>query len=60
MLSAAFRGAMILVINADGKYWDGWHWSEQGKEFLSIATAIRSLHEEGEDYDDVQFLEKAS
>jgi hypothetical protein len=24
-------------------------WATQGKEFLSVASAIRSLHEEGED-----------
>ena len=48
---------MVLVVRADGKVWDGWNWSEQGKEFFSIATAMRSLHEEGEDCEEVKFLE---
>lgn len=44
---------MVLVVNTQGKYWDGLGWSEQGKEFLSAASAIRSLHEEGEDAEEV-------
>jgi len=40
---------MVLVVNAEGKYWDGFDWSEQGKVFLSVPAAIRSLHEQGED-----------
>jgi hypothetical protein len=50
---------MILVIRADGKYWDGWSWSQQGKPFLTVAAATRSLCEEGEDPDEVKFVEKS-
>ena len=43
---------MFLVVNnASNKFWDGWGWSEQGKEFLTIASATRSLYEEGEGLD---------
>jgi hypothetical protein len=42
---------MLIVVNAQGRFWDGTTWAAQGKEFLSIAAAIRSLHEEGEDLD---------
>ncbi len=52
-------GAMILVVNASGQYWDGWSWSQQGKVFLSVAAATRSLCEEGEDAEQVEFLEGA-
>ena len=48
---------MFLVINAEGKYWDGLGWNQQGKEFFSVASATRSLHEEGEDPDEVKFVE---
>jgi len=48
---------MFLVVNAEGKYWDGFGWSQQGKEFFSVASATRSLHEEGEDLDDAHILE---
>jgi hypothetical protein len=47
---------MFLVINAEGKYWDGWNWSEQGREFLSLASATRSLYEEGEDLVNAKIL----
>jgi hypothetical protein len=51
---------MFLVINASGKFWDGSSWSEQGKVFCTMARAVRSLHENGEDWDDelVQLTEK--
>ena len=42
---------MFLVIRTDGKFWDGHGWNQQGREFLSLASATRSLHEEGEDVD---------
>ena len=58
ILSAVFHGAMILVIDASGKYWDGFGWSQQGKTFLTVAAATRSLCEEGEDTEQVQFVEK--
>lgn len=48
---------MFLVINAEGKYWDGFAWAQKGKEFFSIASATRSLHEEGEDTEKVTLLE---
>jgi hypothetical protein len=57
-VNAVFHGAMILVINASGKYWDGFAWSQQGKTFLTVAAATRSLCEEGEDYEEVNFVEK--
>jgi hypothetical protein len=47
---------MFLVVNPKGRYWDGFGWSEQGKEFFTIAAAIRSLHEEGEDDDKVMII----
>ena len=48
---------MFLVVNnASNKFWDGWGWSEQGKEFLTIAAATRSLHEEGEDVNEVVII----
>ena len=40
---------MFLVIDAKGKYWDGFGWAEQGKEFCTPARATRSLYEQGED-----------
>jgi len=48
---------MFLVVRADGKFWDGWNWAEQGKVFFSPAAATRSLCEEGEDVDLVKFVE---
>jgi hypothetical protein len=48
---------MYLVVNSKGKCWDGYSWAEQGKEFLSISAAIRSLHEEGEDDSAVKIVE---
>lgn len=48
---------MFLVVNAYGNYWDGFGWSEQGKEFFSLAAAQRSLHEEGEDIELASILE---
>jgi hypothetical protein len=50
---------MILVIRADGRYWDGFSWSQQGKAFFSVASATRSLYEEGEDAEGVNFVEKS-
>ena len=47
---------MFLVVNANGKYWNGFGWGEQGKPFLSEASAARSLHEEGEDLEEVKIL----
>jgi hypothetical protein len=49
---------MILVVRADGKYWDGWSWAEQGRTFLTVAAATRSLYEEGEDLEQVNYVER--
>ena len=48
---------MFLVVNAKGQYWNGLGWSQQGKPFLSIGAATRSLYEEGEGLDDAIILE---
>jgi hypothetical protein len=40
---------MFLVLNSSNQFWTGMGWAAQGKEFLSFASAIRSLQEEGED-----------
>jgi hypothetical protein len=48
---------MFLVFRADGKYWTGFGWAEQGKAFFSVASATRSLHEEGEGLENAQILE---
>jgi hypothetical protein len=50
---------MFLVVNAEGKYWDGIAWTQKGREFFSLAAATRSLHEEGEDVDSVIVLPTA-
>lgn len=56
-MRAVLTRTMFLVIRADGKYWDGFGWNQKGKEFFSVASATRSLHENGEDLDDAQILE---
>jgi len=48
---------MFLVVSSNGKYWDGFAWSQQGKPFLTAAAATRSLHEEGEGLEETNFLE---
>lgn len=40
---------MFLVVRVDGRVWDGYGWSTQGKKFCTIGRAKRSLHESGED-----------
>ena len=47
---------MVLAVDATGKYWNGLGWSQAGKEFLSVASALRSLQEEGEDLDRITLL----
>jgi hypothetical protein len=51
---------MFLVVNASGKFWDGLSWSAQGRIFCTMAQAVRSLHENGEDWDEelIQLAEK--
>jgi len=48
---------MFLVVNAQGQYWNGFGWSQQGKPFLTTAAATRSLYEEGEDTEYTKILE---
>jgi hypothetical protein len=48
---------MFLVINAKGQYWDGVGWNQQGKPFLTVSAATRSLHEEGEGLDEAKIME---
>ena len=45
------------MVRADGKYWTGFGWSEQGRVFFSVASATRSLYEEGEGLENAQILE---
>lgn len=48
---------MVLVVRADGYYWDGLGWNVRGKLFLSVAAATRSLHEAGEDCAKVEIIQ---
>jgi hypothetical protein len=57
MVRAVKAGAMFLVINPRGQFWDGFGWSQQGKPFLSVSAATRSLYEEGEDLEDNVLME---
>lgn len=45
------------MVNPEGQYWDGFGWSQQGKPFLSVGAATRSLCEEGEDLDEAKIME---
>jgi len=47
---------MVLAVNATGCYWNGLGWSQRGKEFLTVGSALRSLQEEGEDLDTITLL----
>jgi len=52
---------MFLIVRAtDGRYWDGLGWNVQGREFLSVASATRSLYEEGEDLTEVKILDSVT
>lgn len=51
---------MYFVVNPAGQYWDGFGWSQQGKPFLSVSAATRSLYEEGEDLDELKILETSN
>jgi hypothetical protein len=51
---------MYFVVNPAGQYWDGFGWSQQGKPFLSVGAATRSLYEEGEDLDELKILETSN
>jgi hypothetical protein len=48
---------MFLVVNSMGQLWDGLGWSQQGKPFLSVGSATRSLYEEGEDIEEIVIQE---
>jgi hypothetical protein len=50
---------MILVVNGRGQIWDGFAWNQQGKTFLTVAAATRSLCEEGEDPNEAKFVEQS-
>lgn len=45
------------MVNPAGQYWDGFGWSQQGKPFLSVGAATRSLCEEGEDPEEAKIME---
>lgn len=51
---------MFLCVNASGLFWDGWNWSEKGREFFSVASVQRSLHEEGESVENVIIVDTFS
>jgi len=51
-----FDETMVLAVNATGCYWNGLGWSQRGKEFLTVGSALRSLQEEGEDLDTITLL----
>lgn len=48
------------MVNPAGQYWDGFGWSQQGKPFLTVSAATRSLYEEGEDLDELKILETSN
>lgn len=45
------------MVNPAGQYWDGFAWSQQGKPFLSVSAATRSLYEEGESLEEAKIME---
>jgi hypothetical protein len=47
---------MFLVVNGDGRYWDGLGWNVKGKIFCSVGSATRSLYEEGEGIEGAKIL----
>ena len=47
---------MFLVIRADGKVWDGLGWNQRGKKFCTVGRATRSLHENGEDFEEIEIV----
>lgn len=53
-------GVMFFVLDTNGKYWDGFGWSQQGREFLTVAQATRSLYEEGEGTESVIIITKGT
>jgi len=47
---------MYLVVRVDGRVWDGYGWNAKGKKFFTVASATRSLHENGEGFDKAEIL----
>lgn len=47
---------MFLVVNGDGRFWDGVGWNVKGKVFCTIGRATRSLYEEGESAEEAEIL----
>ena len=49
---------MYIVLNEQGSSWDGvaWGWGDT-RRFMSVASAIRSLQEAGEDIDACSIIE---
>ena len=47
---------MFLVVNGDGRYWDGFGWNRKGKVFCTVGRAKRSLCEEGQDLVETKIL----
>ena len=49
---------MFIVLNEEGKAWDGFGWTwKNTRPFLSEAAALRALHEAGEDIDACSIIE---
>jgi hypothetical protein len=48
---------MFFVVNPAGQFWDGVGWNQQGKPFLTVSAATRSLYEEGEGLENARILE---
>ena len=51
---------MYFAVSPEGRFWDGFMWSQQGKPFLTASAVTRSLCEEGEDVDQVKILEASN
>lgn len=47
---------MYLAVRVDGSVWDGLGWNVKGKKFCTVASATRSLHESGEDTEEVEIM----
>jgi hypothetical protein len=47
---------MYLVVRVDGRVWDGFGWNVRGKKFFTVASATRSLHENGEGIEEAEIL----
>lgn len=47
---------MYLVVRVDGRVWDGCGWNVKGKKFFTVAGATRSLHENGEGFEEAEII----